>query len=106
MPVILSAADIMVLPTESEGLANAWVEALACGTPVITTCVGGAPQLFTTAAAGRLVPRDADRIAKAMRDILRDTPSAQEVTAAVNRFSWKNNGAELASHFERLSTRS
>lgn len=105
MPVILSAADIMVLPTENEGLANAWVESLACGTPVITTNVGGAPQLFTTAAAGRLVPREADRIAKAMRDIISNPPAAQEVTAAANRFSWANNGAELAAHFERLSTR-
>ena len=104
MPVILSAADIMVLPTESEGLANAWVEALACGTPCITSNVGGAPELFTTAEAGRLVPRDVDRIAKAMRDILADPPSAQAVTAAVNQFSWANNGAKLASHFERLSS--
>ena len=104
MPVILSAADIMVLPTESEGLANAWVEALACGTPCITSNVGGAPELFITAEAGRLVPRDVDRIAKAMRDILANPPSAQAVTAAVNQFSWANNGAKLASHFERLSS--
>ncbi len=41
MPLILSAADVMVLPTLSEGLANAWVEALACGTPVVTCDVGG-----------------------------------------------------------------
>ncbi len=103
MPVVLSAADIMVLPTASEGLANAWVEALACGTPCITTNVGGAPELFTSPAAGRLVPRDANRIAKAIRDILDDPPAAQEVTAAVEQFSWENNGAALAAHFERLS---
>lgn len=103
MPVILTAADIMVLPTASEGLANAWVEALACGTPVITTNVGGAPELFTTPAAGRLVPRDADRIAKAMRDILSNPPSPSDVTTAVSQFSWENNGATLAAHFERLS---
>ena len=40
MPLILSAADAMVLPTEREGLANAWVESIACGTPVVTTDVG------------------------------------------------------------------
>lgn len=105
MPVVLSAADIMVLPTASEGLANAWVEALACGTPCITSNVGGAPELFTTAAAGRLVPRDANRIAHAMRDILADPPKPQAVSESVEQFSWENNGAALAAHFERLSAR-
>lgn len=104
MPVILSAADIMVLPTASEGLANAWVEALACGTPCITCNVGGAPELFNTPEAGRLVPRDVTRIAKAMDDILSDPPHAQMVTNAVSQFSWENNGDKLAAHFERLTS--
>ncbi|MEO9492553.1 MAG: glycosyltransferase, partial [Marinomonas sp.] len=103
MPVILSAADIMVLPTASEGLANAWVEALACGTPCITCNVGGAQELFNMPEAGRLVPRDVTRIAKAMDDILSDPPAPRDVTKAVERFSWENNGAELAAHFERLT---
>ena len=103
MPVILSAADLMVLPTESEGLANAWVEALACGTPVITTNVGGAPELFNTLEAGRLVPRERGAIAAAIREKLGDMPPAQEVTAAVNRFSWDNNASELAAYFEALT---
>jgi glycosyltransferase involved in cell wall biosynthesis len=103
MPVILSAADLMVLPTESEGLANAWVEALACGTPVITTNVGGAPELFNTLEAGRLVPRERGAIAAAIREKLGDMPPAQEVTAAVNRFSWDNNASELAAFFEALT---
>src|SRR3546814_5036531 len=33
LPRIYAAADVMALPSSSEGLANAWVEALACGTP-------------------------------------------------------------------------
>ncbi len=104
MPVILSAADIMVLPTASEGLANAWVEALACGTPCITCNVGGAQELFNIPEAGRLVPRDVTRITKAMDDILTDPPAPSDVIKAVERFSWENNGAELAAHFERLTS--
>lgn len=33
----LQAADVAVLPSSSEGLANAWIEALACGTPLVIT---------------------------------------------------------------------
>ena len=104
MPVILSAADIMVLPTASEGLANAWVEALACGTPCVTSNVGGAGELFKTPEAGRLVPRDAGRIAKAIQDILADPPKPEKVSESVSQFSWENNGATLAAHLERLSS--
>ena len=58
LPGLLAAADIMVLPTISEGLANVWVEALACGTPVVTSDVGGAREVVDRPEAGRLVPRD------------------------------------------------
>lgn len=103
LPVILSAADVMVLPTRSEGLANAWVEALACGTPVVTCDVGGARELIRDKSAGRLVPRDIDPVVKAVRAILADKPSPAEVAANVERFSWANNAAELAEHFEKLA---
>jgi teichuronic acid biosynthesis glycosyltransferase TuaC len=42
LPALYCAADVMALPSASEGLANAWVEALACGTPIAISDVGGA----------------------------------------------------------------
>ena len=51
---LLAAADVMALASAREGLANAWVEALACGTPVVTTPVGGAAEVVDRPAAGRL----------------------------------------------------
>ena len=35
LPMLYRAADVVVMPSASEGLANAWVEALACGTPIV-----------------------------------------------------------------------
>ena len=102
LPVILSAADIMVLPTRSEGLANAWVEALACGTPVVTCDVGGARELITNETAGRLVERSVDAVAAGVRDVLVNMPSPQSVAATVERFSWENNAAELAAYYGDL----
>ena len=102
LPLILSAADIMILPTRSEGLANAWVESLACGTPVITTDVGGASELIKEETAGLLVERDIDVIVDAAKRLLADKPAPQAVAASVDHLSWKNNAAELAAHYERL----
>ncbi|KEO88416.1 glycoside hydrolase [Erythrobacter sp. JL475] len=103
MPLILSAADVMVLPTSNEGLANAWVEALACGTPVVTCDVGGARELIACDTAGRLVERNPEAVAEGVNSILNNPPMRQAVAALVERFSWDNNAAELAAHYERLT---
>jgi glycosyltransferase involved in cell wall biosynthesis len=102
LPGLLAAADIMVLPTVSEGLANVWVEALACGTPVVTSDVGGAREVIDEPAYGRLVPRDPAAIAQAVRQLL-DVPVPQaRVREGALRFSWDRNGAELAAHLAGL----
>ena len=102
LPALFAAADVMVLPSASEGLANAWVEALACGTPVVTADVGGAREIIDSPAYGRLVPRDPAAIAAAVRQLL-DDPAPQEIVrAGALRFSWDKNGAELAAHLAGL----
>ncbi len=103
LPVVLNAADILVLPTASEGLANAWVEALACGTPVVTTPIPGARELITDPAVGRLVPREGPAIAAAVREILSAPPARETVQAAVAGMSWQANAAALVAHWRRLA---
>jgi glycosyltransferase involved in cell wall biosynthesis len=98
LPGLLAAADVTVLPTVSEGLANVWIESLACGTPVVTSDVGGAREAIDRPEAGRLVPRDAAAIAAAISDLLAAPPAQAEVRKAAERFSWARNGAELAQH--------
>jgi glycosyltransferase involved in cell wall biosynthesis len=103
MPLILSAADVMVLPTANEGLANAWVEALACGTPVVTCDVGGARELIAGDVAGRLVARSAQAVAAGVRAVLADPPPREAVAALTEAFSWDANAAALAGHWDRLA---
>ncbi|WP_296720207.1 glycosyltransferase [Erythrobacter sp.] len=103
MPLVLSAADVMVLPTVSEGLANAWVEALACGTPVVTTDVGGARELIVNDTAGRLVERNPAAVAAGINAILNAPPAREDVAALTEQFSWEANAAALAAHYERLA---
>ncbi len=102
LPLILSAADVMVLPTVSEGLANAWVEALACGTPVVTTDVGGARELITGDTAGRLVERNVEAVAAGIKEVLAAPPPREAVAALTEAFSWDANAAALAAHYARL----
>jgi len=102
LPVLLSAADAMVLPSEREGLANAWIEALACGTPLVIPAVGGAPEVVCSPAAGRLAERSAEAIAAAVRDLLERPPAQDDVAAAAARFSWETCAAELAEAYSAV----
>ena len=49
------ASDLFILPSETEGLSNAMLEAMACGLPVAATRVGAAVELVRNGENGRLV---------------------------------------------------
>ncbi len=98
LPGLYAAADVMALPSASEGLANAWVEALACGTQVLTCDVGGARELIDRAEAGLIVERDVDAIAAGLAGMLGSTPDRQKVRETVARFTWSANGDALREH--------
>lgn len=99
----LQAADIAVLPSASEGLANAWIEALACGTPLVITDAGGAREVLREPVAGRIVERSAAAIAAAVGDILTNPSSREAVAATVAHYSWEANGAALVEHWRQVS---
>lgn len=102
LPELLSAADVFVLPSSSEGLANAWIEALACGVPVVTTPIPGARELITDPAFGRFAARDGREIAEAVQVLLASPPKQAEVVRATEGYSWEENAAQLVSHWARL----
>lgn len=102
LPALLAAADVMALVSESEGLANAWVEALACGTPIVASDVGGIRELMRSPAAGHIVERKSEAIAAAVGDLLANPPLRAEVAANVSAFSWNENARQLAEFFRRV----
>lgn len=95
LPHLLCAADVLILPSASEGLANVWIEGLACGTPIVIPDIGGAREVVQDPSAGRLAQRTPAAIAEAVRDILADPPGQEQVSANVTRFSWGVNAANL-----------
>jgi teichuronic acid biosynthesis glycosyltransferase TuaC len=101
LPRLFAAADVSALASSSEGLANAWIESLACGTPVVAADIGGAREAVTLG-AGRVVPRDANAFAAAIRQLLANPLPTASVREAALRFTWQANTATLFDHLQQL----
>ena len=102
LPTLLTAADAMALASEREGLANAWLEALASGTPVVIPDVGGARQVVQSAIGGRIVARTPEAFAAALAALLASPSDPAAVRATVVRFTWAANSERLHGFLERL----
>lgn len=101
---LVAAADVMALASEREGLANAWLEAMASGTPVVIPDVGGARQILRRSeAAGRIAPRTPQGFAEAIGALLADPPDPGLVRATVESYSWAAHSAHLFDHYSRLT---
>ena len=75
-------ADVLALPSHSEGSPNVLLEAMAAGLPVAATAVGGVPEIATDEVTALLVPaRDPAAMAGALRRLLTDAPLASGLAA-------------------------
>lgn len=99
----LSAADVFVLATRNEGWANVFLEAMACGLPVITTDVGGNQEVVCRSSLGTVVPFG-DSVALA--DALEAALSRQWDRGAILEYArdneWSHRVADLLAAFEAI----
>lgn len=103
VPLLVAAADVMALASEREGLANAWMEAVASGTPIVVPDVGGARQVVKPGnGAGLIVERNADAFARGIAAILADPPDPHAIRKTVESYSWAANSATLHRHYTQL----
>jgi glycosyltransferase involved in cell wall biosynthesis len=90
----LGSIDVLVLPSEAEGMPVVPLEAMAAGVPVVATDVPGTRDVVTHERTGLLVPAgDAHALSQAIRHILNDASLRQRITEAgrqevAARFSW------------------
>ncbi|HEV8553952.1 MAG TPA: glycosyltransferase [Casimicrobiaceae bacterium] len=104
--VPLSAADLFVLATRNEGWANVFLEAMACGLPVVTTDVGGNAEVVANANLGMLVPfGDPDRLAQAIADALVRDWDRDAIVAYAESNSWERCVRTLAGEFAAIAVR-
>jgi len=109
IPDLLAALDILVLPSHSEGVSLALLEAMAAGLPVIATAVGGLPEVVTDGVNGLLIPpRDPEALARALDRLLADPDFArrlgEQARAEVEaHYSLERLGREINEIYEELS---
>jgi len=73
VPSLLKASDVFCLPSRSEGMSNALLEAMACGLPCVATDVGGNSEVIENGTNGFLVPnQDAESLASRLITLQRD----------------------------------
>ncbi len=109
LPEILQASEIFVRASLSEGLGNAFLEAMAAGIPIIGTPVGGITDFLTDGETGAFCrPRDPASIAKAAERIqsdpaLRERLIIQGEKLVRDQYDWNGIAARVKSALEDLS---
>lgn len=81
VPSLLREATVAVLPSLSEGLGTAALEAMAVGVPVVGSAVGGLAELLSGGAGIGVPPRDAAALAAAVRRVVTEPTVATQLVA-------------------------
>jgi len=83
---VLPGADVVVLPSFTEGMPNVALEAGAAGVPVVATAVGGTPEVIADGETGYLVPPgESQAIAQRVAELLRHSSLRERMGASARR---------------------
>lgn len=102
---VLSAADVFVLATRAEGWANVFLEAMACGLPVVTTDVGGNREVVCRPELGEVVPfGDAQALGQALQVALKTQWNAESIRQYAQENAWPHRVQVLVDLFRSMAT--
>ncbi len=98
-----SAADVLVLASSREGWPNVLLEAMACGTPVVASQVGGVSEIVQSPSVGRVVTdRSPAAFALAIDQLLAARIDRQLVRRYAEDFGWGRTSQDQVRLFESL----
>jgi len=101
IPGWYSVADVFTLPSHSEGLPQALLEAMSCSRPVVASSVGGIPEVVENGSSGVLVePDDARALERALLNILENDSVREQMGLRGRRivedaFTWERSAETL-----------
>lgn len=105
LPPLLSAADVFVLATSNEGWANVFLEAMACGLPVVSTDVGGNREVVSDPTLGIITPfGDQNALAVAINQALKTTWDRDHIRQYAQKNSWDERVERLCAHFSSIAS--
>ena len=101
--VHMQAADLCVVSSITEGFSNVIVEALACGTPVVSTDCGGPRGILLNGELGALVPiKDVDAMANAMLAAVRTNYDVKALQNRAKDFTIENISLQYYELFQEI----
>ena len=104
----LLAADVFCMPSKSEGMPNALLEAMTASRPIVATEVGGIPEVIEHETNGLLAPpAEPRRLADAIQRLITDPAAAERLgiearKTVENRFLARDVAARYADLYDRL----
>lgn len=93
---LMRAASVVCLPSHSEGVPNVLLEAMACGTPVVATSVGGIPEVVPPHAGILVAPRQPAALADALGETIARRWDRDAIAAHGAGFRWSTNVEQLS----------
>ncbi len=107
LPLFYGAADVCVVPSYYESFGMVALESLACGTPIVTTDVGGMRNIILSDEIGYIVDNNApQQLATQISKILslngKSVKSVRSRRDAIQKFAWSNIADALLNEYKKV----
>jgi glycosyltransferase involved in cell wall biosynthesis len=96
LPSLIAQAQLLALPSYNEGVPNVILEAMACGTPVLVTRVGGVAEIVDEAICGKLIiAGSSDAVTSGLTELLSKSWDRELIKQHSHAFTWQKNKQQL-----------